>query len=291
MLFTAIGCTILRKFWRKFNRQISIGKTTKIQFEIVKRFLSFREMNEDAWIELLNDLSINDESSSMACGPRIKTFADEEWFLSEKGEITDRFLEAMKGDVQMMPEIDSEQLFPLSSQFDSSVFKTKDRKDLRRKGAKPSEKLEKATTFQKNSLKKAELHHSGPSKKEVRSCKKEERSHSQKVFPLEDPKDNGRQSGESDLKQKSLQLRVKGQLECIKSLEHRLQLAEDLVSFRDKQLDELQAKMKSMSELYHRARPDVPCSILDNAKLDEIVQRYKVSLLLLFLTPFFVFIV
>ena len=218
---------------------------------------------EDVWVNLLNDISQPSESFD----------PENEIFLTEDGEPTDRFLEAVKADLEFRSE-PSDGFFHYEQHLRPQEKKKSKRKDLEgditkkfdrnRSSVKSKSRTnEDRQFFDKNLVGK---------KEEKSSSNKSVHNDSVPTF------ESDLQFIESDSKVKSYQLRLKGQLQCIKSLERQLHQSQELLSLRDKQLSQLQSKYKNLSEIYHKNQDLTPSSESwrEDSRFQQLIQQYKV---------------
>jgi hypothetical protein len=82
---------------------------------------------------------------------------------------------------------------------------------------------------------------------------------------------------EQDAVRKSLQLRIVGQLQCIKSLEAQLQDALSLVNARNKLIGQLQAKVKAVGDGNNNQDERAFAAQLSEQRMSEVVDKYKVQ--------------
>lgn len=244
--------------------------------------MTYNHTNEDAWIELLNDLSVSDDQYRMGDGSVYQNALslNDEVFVTESGEVTDHFLEAVKADLKIIPSrLYKEDAGSLKNgdSLDSRVEIYRQKKKKTLSSPLPS-RLETTTHRRKFKSTIQNIVTSDPV-----IFANETSSSSARKIDRDSFKENINDSTvdvDSDPKIKSLQLRLKGQLECIRSLEQKLRRAQDLLSSRSKQINDLQTKLKSVSQIYHR-RPDgaisTPQSIDHSQQIEEIVNHYKVS--------------
>jgi hypothetical protein len=315
--------------------------------------------NEDAWIALLNDLTLSDQPEK----PRVsgtkkesQSDFDNDIFFNDDGEPTDRFLEAIKADLKRFPEFskasgeeeeeeegfqdDYEDFTEERPHYpDHFVHRQHSNKSIRetapKKVSKPkkgifTDDIEESPHVYRNVRNKKNIP-AGRSpassssvlfndESSIMSSTVHARKRSNGKSVSKSPSDNGTSNRtvlkekpsldkknvanvsskdisssllnvstfidtnheiENDSKVKSLQLRIKGQLQCIKSLELQLQNATELLSLRNKQIGQFQAKLKSLSEIYSQQQSlsfQQQQKIYEDSRFQDIIDQYKKQL-------------
>jgi hypothetical protein len=315
--------------------------------------------NEDAWIALLNDLTLSDQPEK----PRVsgtkkesQSDFDNDIFFNDDGEPTDRFLEAIKADLKRFPEFskasgeEEEEEEGFQDHYedfteerphypDHFVHRQHSNKSIRETAPKKVSKPQKGI-FTDDIEESPHVYRNVRNKKNVPAGRSpassssvlfndesailsstvhaRKRSNGKSVS--KSPSDNGTSNRtvlkekpsldkknvgnvsskdisssllnvstfidtnheiENDSKVKSLQLRIKGQLQCIKSLELQLQNATELLSLRNKQIGQFQAKLKSLSEIYSQQQSlsfQQQQKIYEDSRFQDIIDQYKKQL-------------
>lgn len=269
---------------------------------------------EDAWIALLNDLSLNDVMDYEARNLPIQkdtTNFDDEIFFNQMGEPTDKFLEALKADLSRVPAEDtkfkplhgikspkkvfSQRLKRSDPEKSESEDSDQYSENKAQKKEKKTQKLkpEESPRYKKRSTSKTDQPHEIEigltSRKQMIANEKRKTSHTDQQFSRRtDSLKNGINQSQSisfledncdienDMKVKSLQLRLKGQLKCIKSLELQLQNATELLNQRTKQIYQLQAKLKSISDSYNYQQPiHNQVKLNEESRFQDMIDQYK----------------
>jgi hypothetical protein len=309
--------------------------------------------NEDAWIALLNDLTLSDQlQKPRVSGTKKESHSDfnNDIFFNDDGEPTDRFLEAIKADLKRFPEFskasgeeeeeegfqdDYEDFTEARPQYPDHFVHRQPSETVPKKVSKPQkgifiDDVEESPHVSRNfrSKKNISAGRSPASSSSVlfneestipfSTVPARKRSNAKSVS--KSPSDNGTSNRavlkeklsldkknvanvsskdissslmnvstfidtnheiENDSKVKSLQLRIKGQLQCIKSLELQLQNATELLSLRNKQIGQFQAKLKSLSEIYGQQQSlsfQQQQKIYEDSRFQDIIDQYKKQL-------------
>jgi hypothetical protein len=83
-------------------------------------------------------------------------------------------------------------------------------------------------------------------------------------------------------KLKSMKLRMKGQIMTIKKLQSQLQQANEILSLRDKQVEQFQNKLKAVSDAYSQSSLNQTKNVSHDQKIYDIIENYKVKYLVFF---------
>lgn len=190
-------------------------------------------MIESDLIELLNDFPESFEDID-AAEERSEVFL-------KNGQPTDNFLEALKRDLNRLPEYQEHKLFRPSRRVTKEEERTEVRpasaRDIRRTVKVKADKSKPAATKEKVSRKVEKSPMIALGGKEV-----------SRQLLLDDRDDEDQQIERQQASTHYFQLRIAGHLKCIKSLEAKLKKKAQVVQQQEQEIARLQAKLKVANE-------------------------------------------